>query len=277
MTVERLPITYLFVPGSRPERFEKALNSGADRVIIDLEDAVGVEEKHEARENVVRALKAGLPRPVLIRVNPLDSAFFDDDIDELRSLSEAGVQSFGGVVFPKAESPIALGHVCASLASGLELVAMIESALGLKLVDDIIRLPKITKLALGAVDLSVDLDAQAPSPVIDYAYAKLVIASRLANKLPPVGSPPLSIDDLDSVEKEARRLRSMGVAGQLCIHPAQIAPLHAGFLPTPDEVEWAQHVMASIGASVQVDGQMVDKPVRDKAERILARAERQIR
>lgn len=272
--MQQLPITYLFVPGSRPDRFEKALSAGADRVIIDLEDAVAADEKQQARENVVRALEAGLSQPVLVRVNPLDSRFFDDDINELRSLSEAGAKSLAGVVFPKAESPIALGHVCTSLASGLELIAMIETALGVQHVDDIIRLPKITKLALGAVDLGVDLDAQAPSPVIDYAYAKLVFASRLANKLPPIGSPPLSILELDSIEAEARRLRAMGVSGQLCIHPAQVEPLHAGFMPTSDEIVWAQNVIASIGASVQVDGQMVDKPVRDKAERIIARAER---
>lgn len=270
-----LPTSYLFVPGSRPDRFEKALAAGADRVIIDLEDAVAFDEKNQARQNVVDALEAGLSQPVLVRVNPIDSEHFNDDIDALQSLSDEGQQSLHGIVFPKAESPITLRHVCASLDPSLELIAMIESAKGVQLVDEIIGLPKISKLALGAVDLGVDLDASTPSAVIDYAYARVVFASRLANKLPPIASPPLSITELEAIELDARRLRGMGLSGQLCIHPAQLPAVHSGFAPTEAEIEWARNVLASVGGSVQVDGQMVDKPVRDKAERILARAERQ--
>lgn len=270
--MQQLPITYLFVPGSRPDRFEKALSAGADRVIIDLEDAVAPDEKTDARQAVVIALESGLSAPVHVRVNPLDSAWFDDDIDALLSLSKQGT-ALSGIVIPKAESPNALRHVCATISNELEIIAMIETARGVKLAEEIIALPKISKLALGAVDLSVDLDSSAQSAVIDFAYAQIVFASRLAQKLPPIGSPPLSITDLGGVEAEAHRLRGMGLSGQLCIHPNQIPAIHAGFLPSAADIDWAQQVLDSVGGSVQVDGQMVDKPVRDKAERILARAE----
>lgn len=272
--VQAHPASFLFVPATRPDRFEKALNAGADRVIIDLEDAVSADEKASAREALAAALAAGLSKPVLVRVNPIDSAHYDEDIRTLLELPAEAQNSLLGVVFPKAESPIALRHACAALSDGLELIAMIESARGLHLVDELIRIPKITRIAVGAEDLSVDLDATNRGALMDYAYAQIVIASRLAEKLSPIASPPVVIHDEEFLETDARRLRGMGVHGQLCIHPAQLAPVHRGFAPTPDEVTWARNVVASVGAAVQVDGQMVDKPVREKAERILAQAER---
>lgn len=268
------PTSFLFVPATRPDRFEKAIAAGADSVIIDLEDAVAPSEKAEARAALAEALTAGLSHPVLVRVNPIDSAYGDDDIRTLLELPAEAQRSLLGVVFPKAESPIALRHVCTSFDEGLELIAMIESARGLRLVDEIISIPKITRIAVGAVDLSVDLDAENPSALIDYAYAQIVIASRLAEKAAPIASPPLVIHDEEFLETDARRLRGLGLHGQLCIHPAQVDPIHRGFAPTPEQVAWARNVVASDGAAVQVDGQMVDKPVREKAERILAQADR---
>lgn len=264
-------MTYLFVPGSSPERFEKAIASGADRVIIDLEDAVSADEKEQARANVVAALRSGLSQPVLVRVNPLDTREFDVDMAVLTAISESS-SGLRGVVFPKVEDPAAIAHACSSLPEGLEKIAMIESAKGVDLVRQIIAIPSISQLALGAIDLGVDLNSDAFGPVIDFVYVQLVLASRLAEKIAPIGSPPVLIHEPEMLEQDARKLRGLGVFGQLCIHPAQVQPIHAGFAPTADEVEWAEKVLSSTGGAAQVAGQMVDKPVRVRAEIILARA-----
>lgn len=267
------PTSFLFVPATRPDRFAKALSSGADRVIIDLEDAVAPADKPAAREALATALTEGLPRPVLVRVNPIDTADCADDIQTLLDLPAEAKRTLLGVVFPKVESPIALRHICTGFSDDLELIPMIESARGLHLIDELVSIPNVTRVAVGAEDLSVDLDAENRGPLLDYVYAQLVIASRLAGKASPIASPPLVIHDEEALETEARRLRSLGVHAQLCIHPAQVAPIHRGLGPTPDEVAWAREVVAASGAAVQVAGQMVDKPVRERAERILAQAD----
>lgn len=139
---------------------------------------------------------------------------------------------------------------------------------------DLLAAAGVARLAVGAVDLSVDLGTEVYSPVLDHIYARVVLASRLAGIGAPIGSPPLDLRAVEAIEAEARRLKSMGIGGQLCIHPAQVPAVHAGFAPTEQQVDWARRVLASEGGSVQVDGQMVDKPVRDRAERIVELAER---
>lgn len=268
-------VSYLFVPGSREDRFEKAIGSGADRVIIDLEDAVSAEEKDQARRVVCDAIVRGLTSPVLVRVNPADSQWFDDDLSALAHVAATGPGHLAGIVLPKLETTSAVDRARSAITSSpqFEVIGMIESAAG---VDALTPLASsgITQFAVGAVDLSVDLGTDIYSPVLDLVYAQTVIASRIAGIAAPIGSPPLDIHAAASTETEARRLKSMGLAGQLCIHPAQIAAVHAGFAPTQEQVEWAQRVLASEGGAAQVDGQMVDKPVRERAERIVAQAER---
>ena len=269
-------VSYLFVPGMRADRFEKAIASGADRVIIDLEDAVDVADKDQARGLVSAAITEGLSAPILVRINPAETVWFDED---LRALAEAAAKNpsgFAGVVIPKLESGAAVAAVLEAFGAAsaeLEFVGLIESAAGVQALDTLAA-SGISRLGVGAVDLSVDLGTDISSPVLDFVYAQAVIASRLAGIGAPIGSPPLDLRADDATEAEARRLKSMGLAGQLCIHPAQVTPVHAGFAPTTDQVEWAHRVMASEGAAAQVDGQMIDKPVRERAERILALAAR---
>ena len=264
-------ISYLFVPGSRPDRFEKAIGAGAGRVIIDLEDAVDPAEKGEARDHVCAALTEGLTAPVLIRVNGVDSPWLTDDLTALGRVHREHPGRLAGLVLPKFEPNAALERVRDAFGSleGLELIGLIESAAGVQAVQ-MLAASGITRLAVGAIDLSVDLGSDISSPVLDVVYAQIVIASRVAGIASPIGSPPLDLRDAAGIEAEARRLKSMGLGGQLCIHPAQVEPLHTAFSPTAEEVEWAHRVIDSVGAAAQVDGQMVDKPVRDRAERIVA-------
>jgi len=268
-------VSYLFVPGSRADRFEKALGAGPDRVIIDLEDAVDPSEKTDARASIVDAIARGLSAPVLVRINGDDTPWFADDLAALAAVSREHPGRLAGLVLPKLESERTIGRVREAFGAldGLELIGLIESAVGVQAAEALAA-SGITRIAVGGVDLSVDLGSEVSSPLLDHVYARMVIASRLAGISAPIGSPPLELRDEEGIEASARRLKSMGVAAQLCIHPAQLAAVHAAFAPTEEEIGWAHRVMASEGASAQVDGQMVDKPVRDRAERILAIAER---
>ena len=266
--------SYLFVPGSRPDRFEKALTAGADRVIVDLEDAVSPEDKASARDGLCAVLAGGLSGPVLVRVNAADTPWFADDLSALASVLAVRPRALAGVVIPKLEEPQTVARVRAELPLGEgDVVGLIETAVGVHAADQLAA-SGVTRLAVGAIDLSVDLGADIDSPVLDATYARLVIASRVAGIDAPLGSPPVDIHDAAAIESAARRLRGMGIGGQLCIHPAQLPAVHAGFAPTVAQVDWARRIVASEGAAVQVDGQMVDKPVRDRAERILAAADR---
>lgn len=273
---DSLETTYLFVPGTHPDRFEKALNSGADNVIIDLEDAVSVEEKGQALENTLAAIKNNLSRPVFVRLNAIDSPWFGENVKELVELALSGTNSLKGIVLPKTEDASSLESLRALFPVRIQVIGLIETARGVHDAAKIATAKGLTRLALGAVDLSQDLGADNDSTIIDFAYAQVVIASRLSSILAPLASPPMGFRDPDAIERNARRLRGMGLGGHLCIHPDQVAPIHAGFEPSSQEVEWATRVIDSVGGAVQVGGEMVDKPVREKAARILAEAGRRL-
>ncbi len=278
MTSPSGAISYLFVPASRPERFEKALASAADAVIVDLEDAVASDEKDAALGHLLSALDGGLSRPVHVRINAADSPWFERDLLALAGLSDGALASLAGVLVPKTEAADTVARVRAALRGRfLEIIALIESALGVVRAREIAAAPGLTRFAVGAADLSVDLDVEMVSSTVDHVYAHLVIESRLAGLASPVASPPFEIRDLEVVEHEARRMRALGATAQLCIHPAQVGPIHAGFLPSTERLEWARRVVAAAAetdGAAQVDGQMIDKPVRERAERILSRADR---
>lgn len=272
-------ISYLLVPASRPDRFEKALGSPADAVIIDLEDAVAQEDKDSALQHLKDALQAGLPRAAHVRINAADSEWFERDIEALAVLSEKARDFLAGVFIPKAEKAATVARVVSALdaAGDSEVVALIESAFGVAHAREIAVVDGLSRFAVGTADLSFDLDVETVSSTVDWVYAQLVIESRLAGLAGPIASPPFEIKDLETVEREAVRLRGLGATAQLCIHPAQVGSIHAGFLPSDERVEWASRVVAATaetdGAS-QVDGQMVDRPVWERAKRILTQVDR---
>ena len=257
--------TFLFVPGDRPERFNKAFQSGADVTIIDLEDAVGAEHKADALASTLAALAGeGVSAEfrALVRINSTDDAAV---------LAGAESPALLGIVIPKAEDAAAIAALAAQLPVNLAVVALIETALGVVNAREIADIPRVTRLAFGAIDFSADVDATA-SAVFDVARAQLVIASRAANKPAPIESPSTNFSDAGLVEKDARTARTFGFGAKLCIHPAQLAPVRTGFAPTADEIEWATRVVGLEGGAVQLDGAMVDKPVVDRAKRILTLA-----
>lgn len=260
------PRSYLFVPATGCERIPKALASGADAVIVDLEDAVPPADKDAARRALPQALSA--KAPVLLRINGQGTPWFEAD----RALCD--LPGVTGIVLPKAES----GELIAELhaTTGRMILPTIESALGLARLDALAAAPGTARLILGSIDLRLDLGIPGGEPVLDPYRMQLVLASRLAALPPPVDGVTLQFDAPEPVEADTRRSAALGFTGKLCIHPRQVAPVHRGFAPSPHEVTWARRVMdadtQAAGRAVALDGQMIDRPVVERASAILARA-----
>lgn len=271
-------LTALFVPGDRPDRFAKAIASGADLVIIDLEDAVAPEAKADALRAVQAALIPGTgpASQALVRINAAGTATHDTEVRSLLNIADEPGHGLRGVMLAKAEDPSAVARLATQLSAAagrpVALVLLVESALGVANSVELARVPGVTRLALGAIDLALDLNAEADSPVLDYARAQVVVASRAAGIAAPLDSPSIAITDLQAVEQSARTGRGFGFGGKLCIHPAQLTPVSTAFTPTEQQVTWARSVISAGDAAVQIDGQMIDKPVIEKARRILQRA-----
>lgn len=262
------PVSYLFVPGNRPERFGKALASGADQVIIDLEDAVAPADKQSARDAVHAALDPEFP--AAIRINSADSEWFDHD------LSLCGQPGVAAVVLPKAATVADIARVCD--AGAPTVLALIESAEGIANARALAAAEGVSRLMFGSIDFSVDLGIEGDERELDAFRSELVLASRLAGIAAPVDGVTTAIEDADLLRRETLRGKRFGFGGKLCIHPKQLAAVHAAYLPSNDEVHWAMRVLEAAklagGGAVAVDGKMVDKPVMMRAERILAAASR---
>lgn len=259
----------LFAPADRPERFAKALASGADAVIIDLEDAVAPDRKSEARETLRQWLKTAIvTRPVIVRINAIDTAWFVDDAALCRS------PRIAAVMLAKTERAGDLG----AIGGHASLIPLIESAAGFAAIRSIAAAPRVLRLAFGAIDFQLDMNMQASREELLVYRSELVLASRLANIEPPIDSPSTSIDDIDSVEAEAQHARRMGFGGKLCIHPRQVEAVNRSFMPSEAEADWARRVIAlaesAQGAATALDGRMVDKPVVLRAISILRALER---
>ncbi|MGS0896339.1 HpcH/HpaI aldolase/citrate lyase family protein [Burkholderia stagnalis] len=259
----------LFVPATHPERFDKALRSGADGVIIDLEDAVAPAAKAHARD-AVRAWIDGGCR-ALVRVNPPGSAWFDDD---MALCDRPGVS---GIVLPKVGEPQDLARASSRLSGPKPLFPLIESALGMANVERIAASPGVARLMFGTVDFAVDLDLQDGEEALLYFRSRLVLASRMAGIGAPLDGPALEFGDACAVQRQSDYARRLGFGGKLCIHPAQVSIVNRAFTPGDAECAWARRVVegARAGDGVfAVDGQMADAPVIARARRILARAAR---
>lgn len=269
--------TFLFVPADRPERYAKALASGADVVIVDLEDAVAPAARPAARAALLAAWPewpmAARARTV-VRINAEGTPSHADDVSLVSTLAAEGL---GGVMLAKAERAeplVALGEACPNAA----LLALIESSAGLDALDAIAQAPKVVRLALGHIDLQVDLGISCGPDEAEVAPARwaLVRASRRAGLAAPIDGVTTETRDMAVVESAAAKSLRYGFGAKLCIHPAQVAAVHAAFMPGADELALARRVVqaaeASGGGSCAVDGRMVDAPVITMARRTLARA-----
>jgi citrate lyase subunit beta/citryl-CoA lyase len=255
-------VTPLFVPGDRPERFAKVLASGADAMIIDLEDAVAPENKVLAREG----LRAALPEmDIFVRINGVGTKWHAAD------LAACAGAKISAVMLAKTESAADVAAV--ATATGRKVVALIESALGLAMAREIAGNPGTLRLAFGSIDFCTDLGAAHTRDALLAARSALVLASRLANLPPPLDGVTTSIHDSALIQDDAAYAQNLGFGGKLCIHPSQIAAVRAGFAPSDADIAWAEKILgAAEHGAVSVDGAMVDAPVRLRARQILARA-----
>lgn len=270
----KLPVTYLFVPGNRPERFDKAVASGAGAVILDLEDAVAIADKDRARDAVVQwiAQHGEFASRTVVRINDAGSAWFDDD---LGALKQARVQT---VMLPKAESIEQIGQVMAALSPEGRLLPLIETARGVRNVDAIAAAHGVQRLAFGTLDYGFDLDLSGDERGLLYAGSRIAIASRCAGIATPIAGVTPALDDEPRLLADLAFARALGFGAKLCIHPRQVAAIRAALLPTAADVAWARRVLAAAAGAqgaVQVDGRMVDRPVLLKAQSILGRAARE--
>jgi citrate lyase subunit beta/citryl-CoA lyase len=263
---------FLFVPGTRPERFAKALDSGADGVIIDLEDAVAVEDKKKARDAIRSAwptFSAEQKKRLIIRSNSPGSQFYAADLILAQELDVACL------LIPKSESLDQINGA-AQLLPNTAIIPMIETAIGLDRINDIATAEQVLRLALGNLDLQADLGMVCDSQESELHTARfqIVLASRLAQIAPPIDGVTPSTDDIERITNDAERAKRMGFGGKLCIHPKQVPLVKAAFLPSAEEISWAFRVIeadkASKGGAVKLDGRMIDHPVVLLAQRTLA-------
>ena len=258
--------SWLFVPATRPERFAKAAASGADLVIVDLEDAVAAESKESARADAAAWLAGD--GAAAVRVNPVDSEHHAADVETV-----AGLPGLRAVLVPMADSVEALTSLHERLGEEVALVPQVETAAGLVRAVELASSPGVARLAFGHLDFAFDVDAAPDGGTIDHARSALVVASRAAGVAGPVDSVTTDLDDAEATRRDAARARSLGFTGKLCIHPRQVGSVNEAMSPTDDEVLWAERVLAAgTSGAARVDGQMVDAPVVARAERIRARA-----
>jgi citrate lyase subunit beta/citryl-CoA lyase len=266
--------TFLFVPGSRSDRFIKALESGADGIILDLEDAVAEEDKQKARDAIHSAwptFTAEQKKRLIIRSNAPGSHFYAADLILAKELDVACL------LIPKSESLDQINGA-ALILPNTAIIPMIETAIGLDRLNEIANSEQVLRLALGNIDLQADLrmvcDPQETE--LQHARFQMVLASRLAQIAPPIDGVTPSTDDIERITDDAERAKRMGFGGKLCIHPKQVSIVKDAFMPTSEEVSWAQRVIeadqASKGGAVKLDGRMIDRPVVLLAQRTLVRA-----
>lgn len=262
----------LFVPAHRLERIPKALASGADAVVVDLEDAVEPAHKETARAGLAGFLSEHPQAWVLVRINGAGTPQHEADI--ALCASHAGV---AGVMLPKTESAAQAAHVA---AGGKPVWAIIESAVAVLALGDIAAVPGVARLVFGSLDFGLDLglDQQSPAAgvMLDHVRCQLLLHSRAAGLAPPLDGVYPAFRDAAGLQRYARRARNMGFAGMLCIHPAQIADVHQAYAASDHDLEWAQGVVAEFErtgqAAFQFRGEMVDAPVLARARELLTQA-----
>lgn len=264
----------LFVPGNRPDRFEKAHAASPDGVVLDLEDAVPLAEKHAARAAAIAFMRDRPAGPaVFVRLNsPTTRAGLDD----LAALADGQFQA-DGLVVSKVESPRDAGLLRQlDPQAGRPVLAALESAASIDAAPAIAAAVGVGGgLVFGGADLAADLGAAfAWEPLL--AARSAVVRAAAAVGLAAFDVPFLATDAPGALADETRRARDLGFSGKLAIHPAQVAPIRSAFRPASVEIERARRVVAALeaagGGAALLDGRMVDAPVARSAARTLARA-----
>jgi len=273
----------LFVPANKEKKLLKINQLQADIILIDLEDAIPLQDKPLAR-TLLRNHFPNIKKPVFVRINSIDTNEFEKDIQLIRTI--ASNPYVKGIILPKASSKMDIIELSNQLdaidmeherSHHLFLIPLIESALGVKHALEIASADdRVVRLAFGGFDYVSDIDAIATDDEQELLYARseIVIASRCAQLQKPIDTVFVDIHDTARFENRCHYAKSLGFAGKLVIHPIQIDVANRVFSPSPKEVEEAEQIMTSITKHnhegvFQMNGKMVDKPIIDKAKRIL--------
>ncbi|MFG1808591.1 HpcH/HpaI aldolase/citrate lyase family protein [Streptomyces sp. NPDC049040] len=273
-----IALTWLYAPGDRPHMVAKALRSGADVVLVDLEDAVRSERKEYARAATAELLAQPAPGPaaVHVRVNALDGPLLAADLAAL-----GGLPGLCGLRLPKVGTPADVGRVVRIMrdAGGVPgLYPLLESALGVENAFAVASAdPAVRGIALGEADLRADLGL-ADEDALVWPRVRLVVAARAAGLAPPVQSVYPDVRDLAGLAASCRRGRALGFLGRAAIHPRQLPVIERAYLPSAPEIAAARETVAaadaSPGALALPDGRFVDPAVVAGALRVLALASR---
>jgi len=266
----------LFVPGSRPDLFPKALASGADALSFDLEDSVAMDRKAEARQAVSEFLReraAGqFPKTMLVRVNGLGSGLFAADV---AALEGSGVDIIN---VPKVESREDIRQALDLVPGDIKILANIETPKGLRLAAEIAMADaRIAGLQVGFLDLFSQCGIDSREAAARYSIR---LSARLAAAEAGIAvfdSAFAEVKDLEGFRAEAEAARSLGFSGKSCIHPAQVAIANQVFAPSTDEIARAEEILVAMrerGEGVfLLDGQMIDKPILERARAVVRLAE----
>ncbi|MEV7285806.1 CoA ester lyase [Streptomyces sp. NPDC093252] len=270
------PLTWLYVPGDRPDRVSRALTTDADVVIIDLEDAVAPDRKEYARAATADRLTDAQPVPVHVRVNALDGPWAALDLKTL-----APLRGLSGLRLPKITDPRQLVAVAETATGGDRtpppLHPLLESALGVEHVYAIATAhPAVAGISLGEADLRADLGVS-DDTALDWPRSRTVLAARAAALPPPAQSVHPDIRDLDTLAATCAHGRALGFLGRAAIHPRQLPVIERAYLPTAREIEEATVIVeaatACAGAQALTDGTFIDPAILALAHRTLSLAE----
>jgi len=279
--------TALFVPGNRPDRVDKAVKTNADAVIIDLEDAVALTEKEASRSKVRDKILEHAERKIIVRVNSLDSPFFQGD------LAEVITGNLACLMVPKVESAAHVREINENLLKvekekgivqgAVSIIPLIESAGAVQNIFQIAtektEPPRIYCVAFGAADYTLDMGIEITKEGTELSYprSRIAVASRAARIEPPLDTPfMMDLKDMEALKVDAGRAKQLGFQGKLCIHPNQIEPCHAIFSPAKEEILYAERVVQVFeeaekegSAAILLDGKFIDYAVVERARRIL--------
>lgn len=279
--------TALFVPGNRPDRVDKAVDTAADVVIIDLEDAVPYSQKNETRPAVREKILKYHQRPVFVRVNALNTEFFQDDLNAVL------VKELACIMVPKVDAADQIQEINRRLLKveenkgvrpgSVAIMPLIESALAVENVFQIVTQrtepERLFTVAFGAADFALDMGFEITKTGEELCYprARIAVACRAAGVAPPLDTPfMIDLKDFEALEADIKRARRYGFQGKLCIHPNQIDMCNRLFSPSKAEIQYARKVIQAFdaaeaggSAAIQVEGKFIDYPVVERCRRIL--------
>ncbi len=274
----RVRRSLLFVPAVRPDRYPKALATGADAVCIDLEDGVAFAKKDDARAAAIALFTGRAPvrAETSLRINDPATEAGRRDLEAIR---DSGIRP-DALMLPKcggAEVIRTTAEALAATAPALPLIAQVETAQGVSAAEAIAAAsPQVSAIFFGAVDYSADVGCAIEWDALLYARSRVVSAAAAAG-VSALDTPFLEVPALDALADESRRTRALGFGGKAAIHPTQVAVIQEAYSPGADEVAWARRIIEAYEQQSEgvllVDGKLIERPVIAAAQRTLAMAD----